>query len=200
MTNISLNQFSPIRKNYLVFKPIQVNFEAGSFYHIRGENGVGKSTLLKTIVGIHNAYAGEMNVPFSLEDMLYFYDAPVVREDWTVLDSLKFYAEIDEATLSDTVLEMLLAQLKLDRIYDHKMSQISLGQLKRVYMARLIFKNHAKIWLLDEPISSLDVTGVKILNYLIYIFLKKGGMVIATGHHDLFEHVTRVIDLKCEVA
>lgn len=196
MPMIQLNNFSPIRKYRSVFTPITQMFDAKNFYHIRGENGIGKSTLLKTIAGLHLDYVGGVEIACAYEDFLYFFDTPVMRDDWTVLDGLKFYAEIDNTILSDQLLESLLVQLKLNHIYQHKMSQISLGQLKRIYMARLIFRRDAKVWLLDEPISSLDVMGVKILNHLIEVFLKKGGSVIATGHHDLFQHVTKRIDLK----
>ena len=196
MSPLQLNQFSPLRQYRPVFKPITAHFLPGKFYHIRGENGVGKSTLLKTLAGLYETYDGQLYSGIEPNEIMYFYDTPVMREDWTVLEGLEFYAKIDEVKLSPQLIEQIMMQLKLHLIFQNKMSQISLGQLKRIYMSRLIFRNSAKLWLLDEPISSLDITGVKILNHLIHLYLNRGGMVIATGHHTQFEHVSETIDLK----
>ncbi len=196
MSSLQLNQFSPLRQYHPVFIPVTAHFMPGKFYHIRGENGVGKSTLLKSLAGLYDSYEGQFSSEFLLDEIMYFYDVPILRDDWTVLEGLEFYAKIDGVSLTRDILDELMVQLKLNHIFQKKMSQISLGQLKRIYMARLIYKNTAKLWLLDEPVSSLDITGVKILNHLIHVYLKRGGMVIATGHHTQFEHVNETIDLK----
>ena len=79
----------------------------------------------------------------------------------------------------------LLATLGLVGLEDLPVSQLSAGQQRRVALARLWLKKTAKIWILDEPFTALDVQGIALLREKIVAHLGAGGAVIITSHQQL---------------
>ena len=67
---------------------------------------------------------------------------------------------------------------------------MSAGQQQRVSLARLLL-SPARLWVLDEPFTTLDVAGVKILENLLARHASNGGAVLVTTHHKL--------DVPCEL-
>jgi ABC-type transport system involved in cytochrome c biogenesis ATPase subunit len=69
-------------------------------------------------------------------------------------------------------------------------AQLSGGQQQRVALARLLI-NPARLWILDEPLTALDVEGVSLMESMIIEHREAGGSVIFTTHHGM--------DLDCEM-
>jgi len=80
---------------------------------------------------------------------------------------------------------------------------LSQGQKRRSALARLALSTQARLWILDEPFSALDVAAVAHLEKLIVAYLDGGGSVIFTTHQDaaISARITQRIDLdKASVA
>ena len=78
-----------------------------------------------------------------------------------------------------------MSKLGLVGLEDLPCGQLSAGQNRRVALARLWFKCDAKIWILDEPFTALDVDGIALIEQTIEAFLKRGGSVLMTSHQTL---------------
>jgi heme exporter protein A len=93
--------------------------------------------------------------------------------------------------------EEALRALALGNFVQSQARFLSQGQKRRIALARLFLAERARLWILDEPFTALDVRGVKVLSELIGAQLDRGGIVVLTTHQevDLPRRVER-IDLQ----
>jgi heme exporter protein A len=168
---------------------LNFSLQGGQVARITGENGAGKSSLLKYLVGTLSAVEG--NVTFNGEDisvhrdvliqeLLYIGHTPGVKNVFTVAENLKLYAPHS----NNGELEYALTQVSLDAYWDTPAAQLSAGQKRRVALARL-WLTQKRVWLLDEPFTALDVSGVEVLERRIKDHVSAGGIVILTTHQPL---------------
>jgi heme exporter protein A len=78
----------------------------------------------------------------------------------------------------------ILERLKLQNFIDTPCRYLSAGQKRRVALAKLMF-GHASLWLLDEPLTAIDQSGVDDLTMVISDFVGGGGMVVMTSHQSI---------------
>jgi heme exporter protein A len=158
-----------------------VSFEvaAGQAIILRGPNGVGKTTLLRTLAGLQPPIAGEVDFPE--EEGAYASHADGIKTALTVTENLKFWADVHGAALPDTILETFdLADLR-----DRLGGTLSAGQKRRLGLARLGVIGR-KVLFLDEPTVSLDRFSVKLFaDWLQDRHLAAGGVAVIATHIDL---------------
>jgi heme exporter protein A len=158
-----------------------VNFEvkAGSALILRGPNGIGKTTLLRTLAGLQPATAG--SVAFPEDEGAYASHADGIKTALTVTENLKFWADVHGAPLPAGILQTFdLADLR-----DRLGGTLSAGQKRRLGLARLGVIGR-KVLFLDEPTVSLDGFSVKLFaNWLQNIHLAAGGIAVIATHIDL---------------
>jgi heme exporter protein A len=158
-----------------------VSFEvaAGQAIVLRGPNGVGKTTLLRTLAGLQPAIAGEVDYPE--DEGAYASHADGIKTALTVTENLKFWADVHGAALPDTILETFdLADLR-----DRLGGTLSAGQKRRLGLARLGVIGR-KVLFLDEPTVSLDRFSVKLFaDWLQNTHLAAGGVAVIATHIDL---------------
>lgn len=158
-----------------------VGFEvkAGEGLVLRGPNGIGKTTLLRTLAGLQPALKGE--VLAEPETTAYASHADGVKAALTVRENLAFWAEVHGSVLDETAFDHFdIADLK-DRIA----GTLSAGQKRRLGLARLAVVNR-RVLLLDEPTVSLDGFSVKLFaKFLKDEHLAKGGAAVIATHIDL---------------
>lgn len=164
---------------------------AGELLHLKGENGAGKSTLLKLLASLLYPLSGEIRFEdVALLDCLEYYRAQMcylghlegVHPLLTPKDVWTFETTHSTGTLS---LDAVTDLLQLTEFIDTPFALLSAGQKKRVGMIRLVMKQAAKVWLLDEPWAALDALGTEQLLSLSLKHLERGGMLITTSHHPL---------------
>lgn len=159
---------------------------------ISGPNGSGKTTLLRTIAGIHKPIRGQIfwNLGEQQErkstdrpKLAYIGHASGLRGELTAIENLQFYASImrDQCVLSP--LECL-HKLGIEHCSALPCNQLSAGQRQRVALARLGLSRY-DIWLLDEPITSLDDQGIELFVDLANNYLKAEGSVLYCSHQSL---------------
>lgn len=200
---IELHNLSCERDERVLFARLNAQFSAGQVVQILGPNGSGKTTLLRTLAGVSHDYTGDIlwcgeNVRHHRWDfasqLLYLGHLPGVKKSLTTLENLRWYAalqgEVDDAQLLEA-----LAQVKLAGYEDTPCYQLSAGQTRRVALARLAFST-AKVWILDEPFTALDKTGVAQLESRLENHAAKGGLVLVTSHQDIAIPGLQVLDLQ----
>jgi heme exporter protein A len=178
---IELSQLRCERDDRLLFKNLSVKLESGQILRVSGPNGVGKTTLLRTIAGLFDIQEGEIRVnqqPLKecLQHILYIGHKPQVTTDLTVLDNLQFLTGVDE-----TGLKIALGDVGLRGYHDSLVKELSQGQARRCALARL-WCVEAPIWILDEPYTALDVDMVKTLDAQITRHVTTGGICVFTTH------------------
>jgi len=85
---------------------------------------------------------------------------------------------------NDVGTQSILERLKLQNFTTTPCRHLSAGQKRRVALAKLMF-GHARLWLLDEPLTAIDQSGVDDLATVISEFVCSGGMVVMTSHQSM---------------
>jgi heme exporter protein A len=176
---LSVRNLSCARGGVPVLSDVSFEVAAGQAMVLRGPNGVGKTTLLRTLAGLQPAIAGEVDYPE--DEGAYASHADGIKTALTVTENLKFWADVHGAALPDTILETFdLADLR-----DRLGGTLSAGQKRRLGLARLGVIGR-KVLFLDEPTVSLDRFSVKLFaDWLQNTHLAAGGVAVIATHIDL---------------
>jgi heme exporter protein A len=181
----------------VLFDSLSVTMEPGDVVQLTGPNGSGKSTLLRLVAGLTAADHGKIRFEGLPEEATpqscfhYFGHREGLRAALTTTENLEFLAELlggDRAHIPSTLEELGLARLA--RLPVRVLSE---GQRRRVALARLIIAPRP-IWLLDEPLVSLDIEAIGRIADLIAAHARKGGMAMVATHQPLAA-ATRALEL-----
>jgi len=190
MKILSCTQVSVKYDSTFALKDCSFELEAGNFLGVFGENGTGKSTLLKSIAGLIKPNSGTVNFHgIKKNDIGYMAQQTQVQKDFpasvyevvlsgTLCRHTRFYFYgKNNKKLADKNLELLgIEQLK------HKSFQeLSGGQRQRVLLARMLC-GEAKLFLLDEPMSGLDTASVKQMYDTLKDINSLGATIIMVSH------------------
>ncbi|CAM3639308.1 cytochrome c biogenesis heme-transporting ATPase CcmA [Polynucleobacter arcticus] len=175
----------------------------GECLHIRGENGVGKTSLLRLLTGLASPESGDIlwggrSIKNDAQDyhrkLLFLGHRDALKEDLTALENLRMFAAIDGIAISDVDAISSLWRFGLKGREDLPVNCLSAGQKKRVLMARMLTRR-AQVWILDEPFNALDTQAVGELQGLIAEHLENDGLVVLTSHQPLAMPQLKVLDL-----
>ncbi|RYZ99515.1 MAG: ATP-binding cassette domain-containing protein, partial [Moraxellaceae bacterium] len=112
----------------------------------------------------------------------------------TPLENLRWYGSA-QGGVSDEELIQALAQVQLAGYEDTPCYRLSAGQLRRVALARLVF-SRVKLWILDEPFTALDKSGVAQLEARLAAHVQAGGLAVVTSHQDINVPGLHTLDLQ----
>ena len=174
-----------------LFTDVGFSLEAGEWLHVQGENGSGKTSLIRLLVGLSPADAGAIlwrderapSVEFR-RDLIYLGHHAAVKEDLTPLENLRLAAALDGIAIDERAAMAALIRLGLRGREELPVRVLSAGQKRRVLLARLLTRP-AVLWVLDEAFNALDVAAVQLLGDLIAEHLAGGGMAVLTSHQPL---------------
>ena len=187
---ISIKSLSVSRGSIKVLQGVDIELKSGHAGILRGPNGVGKTTLLRTLAGLQPVDSGKIEVP--LEDICYFGHTDGVKPTLTVRENLEFWANI----FGSPSIEEVAKKFMIIDLLNIRAGTLSAGQKRRVGLARLGLTG-CPVWLLDEPTISLDETSVKIFGNIIKDHLLENGCVLVSTHIDLgLENNAQIIDLS----
>lgn len=155
---------------------------------LRGPNGCGKTTLLRTLAGLQPALAGEISCP--PEQMAYGAHADGLKATLSVAENLGFWAEIHGQRAIGAALEAM----NLVDLAGRQAQNLSAGQKRRLGLARLMVTGRW-LWVLDEPTVSLDAASVALFAGVVRAHLAGGGAAVLATHIDLGLPEARVLDL-----
>lgn len=171
-----------------LLQKVNLHLLAGGLLHLRGGNGLGKTTLLKLLAGIYQPSVGQIHWDgLAIEQNLTQYQQQLCFVGHK--SGVNPYLTIQENCLYDLHyqgqdLKQLAAVFKLDNHLDMLCGLLSAGQRRQVGLLRL-WMTDAKLWLLDEPMVALDDFSLNVLMTQIEQHRKKGGGVILTSHQKI---------------
>jgi heme exporter protein A len=186
---ISVRSLSVSRGGISLLQGLNIEIKNGYMGILQGPNGIGKTTLLRALAGLHPIESGKIQV--SSDDICYSGHLDGVKPTLTVQENLEFWANIfGFSSISEVAEKFILVDLLNIRV-----GNLSAGQKRRVGLARLGLTGRS-IWLLDEPTVSLDETSVKIFGNIINDHLSENGSALIATHIDLgFKNNAQIIDL-----
>lgn len=176
------------RGGIAVLEGVSFRLAGGRALILRGPNGVGKTTLLRTVAGLQPAIEGEVSVP--AEAIAYAAHADGVKAVLTVEENLRFWASV----YGTQDVERALEGMDLLGLRDRRAANLSAGQKRRLGLARLLVTGRP-VWLLDEPTVSLDAASVALFARVVRGHLAGGGAALIATHIDLGLAEAEVLDL-----
>jgi heme exporter protein A len=189
MSKLTVNNLSCQRGYNLLFDNLSFELHSGEALRISGQNGSGKTSLLKIIAGLNSSESGSIlfnqSKPNSENyqlDSLYLGHYAALSSELTCLENLEYLTNLSTEIIYPNY-KGAFKEVGL-KDYEHELARnISAGQKRRVALS-LLFISQSKVWLLDEPFTSLDSDGIKIIESQIEKHCLKGGICIFTTHQD----------------
>ncbi len=175
----------------IIIKNLGFSVMPGGFIQIIGENGTGKTSLIRCIARLDISNDGSISYnSCDIDDfideykqiILYISDKEQVIEHFTVYETLNFWSKLYG---NEMLLPAACHTVGLDDYLETQIKFLSKGLKKRVILARLLLQK-ARIWLLDEPFTHLDQNSITIVENIISTHLANGGIVIMIDHSKNF--------------
>jgi heme exporter protein A len=190
---LEISNLACSRGDHRLFAGLSFELHPGQILQIQGKNGSGKTSLLRTLCGFITpdegkiAWCGE-DVRDLDEDyfarMIYLGHLNAIKDELSALENLRISAGLSGIELNELNAIAALRRMGLKGRERLPTKVLSQGQRRRVALARLLV-SHATLWVLDEPLTALDVGAVTLMGELIGEHLAQQGMVIYTTHQPL---------------
>ena len=187
---LAASNLSCIRGTQTLFTDLSLQLDAGQWLYLQGENGAGKTSLLRILAGLALPADGSVQwqgTPIGKQrsdyhaDMLYLGHHASLKEDLTLTENLRSLMAMDGLKVSDAAIRDALTRMGLARRQHLPARVLSAGQKRRGLLARLLLRP-AKLWILDEPFNALDVNAIGDLQDCLKAHLRNGGMIVLTSH------------------
>lgn len=197
MDTAPLLQVNDLVKRYADFYAVyQLSFslDSSEMILLYGENGAGKSTVLNCLAGLSRADSGKISLRSDLNkrDIAFVSaSASFLYESLTIEENLNLYQVITSKNDQTNLLESLIEKLSLAENLKKKISECSLGTVRKASIARALLLQ-PKILLLDEPLSNLD-QATKEVCCSLFLELKNTGVGIVVASHEL-QAIQSVVD------
>lgn len=175
---LGVENLSVARGGIAVLEGLSFRVEAGQALILRGPNGIGKTTLLRSIAGLQPPLTGRIDAPD--ESIAYAAHSDGIKHMLSVRENLEFWA----AVFGTGDISPALEAFQLAPLARRPAGALSAGQKRRLGLARLLVSARA-IWVLDEPTVSLDVEAVTMFATAIRAHLSGGGIALIATHIDL---------------
>lgn len=169
-----------------------INLEGGKIYGFLGKNGAGKSTIIKSIVGIHGFEGGYIEAcgydviekPLEAKKVIgYVPDNYALYENLTGRQYINYIADLYNVSKEDrkTREEDLVKRIEMVDRYDKPMKTYSHGMKQKITIIAALI-HEPKIWILDEPMTGLDPNSIYQIKECMKEHAKKGNIVFFSSH------------------
>lgn len=175
-----------------LFSHLSFHLKPGELIHVTGVNGSGKTTLLRTLCGLTRASAGDIRWNgSSIHDLgddyrhqlAYVGHSDGIQGELTPHENLNAAACLS-GNVDTTLIGKTLERLGLAAYRYFPAKILSQGQKRRLALARLAIQRKP-LWILDEPLSALDVDSVSLITDILKGHLAQGGLIILTSHQNI---------------
>lgn len=211
---LEVQNLSIERDEKIILKSLDFSLKKGEILHIKGANASGKTSILKSILGILPSkgnifYPNDKNSKSFFKNSIFIGHKSGLNQELSLKQSLELFLELSQNFLpnhnflnkkikneqKNEQIEFILQKFDLHKAQNSLVSKLSAGQEKRLSLTRLeIFKK--SIWLLDEAFSNLDKKGKKLLLEMIEKHRQNQGALILTSHTDLEFENLKILDLN----
>ncbi|WP_086005527.1 cytochrome c biogenesis heme-transporting ATPase CcmA [Pseudoalteromonas sp. BSi20652] len=181
-----------IKQDRCLFADLDFSLNSGQIMQLAGPNGAGKTSLLRIIAGFSVPDEGSVlfqEQPISkyyeeyARELLFIGHKTGVNTQLSAIENVRHWLQIN-GYINESDLYPILAQLGLVGLEDVPVRMLSAGQQRRVALVRLCLSD-AKLWILDEPFTALDKSGVAFLQQRFEQHLQSGGAILLTTHQNL---------------
>lgn len=166
-----------------ILKALSFELSAGDSLALIGSNGIGKSTLLRTLADLRSIEQGQIHWTGGLK--AYLGHLPGFKALLSPLENLNEVQLYSGHQPDRDESQYYLNKVGLPKkVWVKRCAELSQGQCRRVALAQVLAKR-ANLWLLDEPCAALDLSGRDVFLNLLSEHLQTGGLAIVTGHQPL---------------
>lgn len=193
---LDLVDLSCVRGEKHLFSGVNLSLGSGECVHLEGQNGAGKTSLLRLTCGLSVPEHGQVmwcKQPIRTSEvfhaeLLYLGHQLSLKEDFSALENLLLHAPISgHRELSAEQARQALWQMGLRGKESLPVRVLSQGQKRRAALARLVCSPQS-LWILDEPLVALDSTAQQAVCDLLARHLATGGLALMTSHQPLALH------------
>lgn len=202
---ITIKEVSKKFKNNIIFENLSITFDDGKIIAVSGDNGSGKSVLLKLISGLSLPDKGSISIDEKLlhKDIDFipnsgiFINSPNFMSSWTGYNNLKYLANI-KGIATDEDIFTLAAQLNLKKEDLGKKYRTYSDGMKQKMRIIQAFMDKPKYLILDEPYNSLDRKSVEVFDEMLlkYKEIEPNVLVLLTSH---INQKSEIVDEKYEL-
>jgi heme exporter protein A len=186
--NIKVNKLKAQYGDDLLFSNINFTLMSGEMLCIMGKNGSGKSTLMRLLTGLGDAAEGNIfwnDAPITHNQVYqanlhYIGHQTGLKSGMTVHENIQLLLLLHRMNMPDNI-DAIINQLSLATLMQKSIRQLSAGQQKRVALLKLLLIPKP-LWLLDEPLTSLDQATQEWVQAAIDQQRQQGGIVITSSH------------------
>ena len=185
---------SLMRNDHYIIRDLSIEIFPKTVVNIFGNNGSGKTSILKVLAGITEKTNGEIlknNV-----DVIYVGHKNGLKSNLTIHENLAL-DNLQDRVISSDEIDNVIRKYQMIDYRDTLVKNLSHGQQKRVCLMRTIIIN-SNLWLLDEPYSALDSKGIDILNSTIKEAVTNDVAVLMTNHKKIEIEELNVKNFKLE--
>lgn len=201
---IELRHVTKVLKGNTVLDDISYSFEDGRVYGLYGENGSGKTMLLRALGGLIVPTEGEVICDGKRlhSDISFPENTGIVIEHMQLLpkfsaaENLRLLAKIRKTAAEEDIYNALL-RVGLEPESKKKVKKFSLGMKQRLNIAQAVFEKQ-KVILLDEPTNALDSEGVERIYQIIREEKDRGALIVMATHHK--EDLRQICDTVIRVS
>ena len=180
------------RSEKVIFENIHITASSGKIIFVKGNNGTGKTTLLKTLVNILEPSEGDVfwmgkkiknNIFNFYSETTLIMDKPTSSLEMTVIENINFWKQITLSQIKYEEIFNLLKMLGIDQYLKKQTMYLSLGEIKKLELTRLILEQK-KLWVLDEPYIGLDKNSIGIINETFIDHVSNNGIIIFSSNYE----------------
>jgi heme exporter protein A len=202
-TELEVVDVECIRGDRRLFSGLSLSMQAGQIQRIEGANGSGKTSLLRIICGLSRPESGEIlwqGQPISgqrtdfCRNLTYIGHTHGIKFELSPLENLRTHVALG-VSQPRVSFEEALHCVGLYPFRNDPCHTLSAGQHRRVAIARLVLSK-ARLWILDEPVTSIDQEGVQNIESLFESHAAHGGMIVFTSHQPLCSGLAAVRSLR----
>ncbi len=187
---ISVEGLSKSYGNLQLFNDLSFEIKRGEKVAIIGNNGTGKTTILKIITGLINGDAGHIRLGSKVHLGYYDQEMQELNHDKTLFDELQdTYPYLDNTTVRNILAAFLFTEDDVFKL----IKDLSGGERGRISLAKLML-SEANFLILDEPTNHLDIESKEILENVLSSY---SGTILYVSHDRYFinKTATRILDL-----
>ena len=176
MEKLTIKNLACKRGSNLVFEKISFEIKSGQTFLIKGSNGSGKTSLIRTIAGFIKPHEGEIffDNRNDNEHIQFIGEKNALKDNLSVKNNIILWSLLFNASID---IDDFLKIFKLNSFINQDVATLSDGQKKRLSLSRLFLTNKS-VWLLDEPYVFLDEQNITDLNLLDWSYI--GNLVLSS--------------------
>lgn len=178
------------RGGIAVLERLSFRVGPGQALVLRGPNGCGKTTLLRTLSGLQPPLDGQ--VTLAADSLAYASHADGLKPTLSVTENLMFWAAVFGT--GRAAVETAIDRMNLRPLAARAAQNLSAGQKRRLGLARMMLTGRP-VWALDEPTVSLDAASVALFAAMVRAHLENGGAAVIATHIDLGLAEAEILDL-----